>query len=301
MTLSRSALISFLLTASAFAQQENAPTADYSVVPDITYCTGGGKPLLMDVFIPRKRKTSTTAAVLWIHGGGWERGDKNGSSGARFLASAGFITASLYHRLSGDAKFPAAIEDTRCAVRYLRANAGHYGIDAGRIGVAGASSGGHLALMIAAADANAGFEGSGGWPGVSSAVRAVSSYYGPTDFTNLRAEYGERGRTAVIKMVGVMPEEDPDRFRRASPIAYVSTHMPPVLLFHGDSDQLVPWSQSARMYDALKRVGVQAQFITVKNSDHDFAPFDKSKPISISEDEIHRITVEFFRKYLNEP
>src|ERR1700730_6654225 len=95
-----------------FAQDENAPTAEYSVVADVQYCTGGGRPLLMDIFIPRHLANSPAAAVLWIHGGGWERGDKNGSSGARFLASAGFITASLYHRLSGDAPFPAAIEDT---------------------------------------------------------------------------------------------------------------------------------------------------------------------------------------------
>lgn len=75
-----------------------------------------------------RRSNEGTPTVLWLHGGGWERGDKNGSSGARFLASAGFVTASIYYRLSGDAKFPADI-DCKCAIRYLRANAGRYDLE----------------------------------------------------------------------------------------------------------------------------------------------------------------------------
>ena len=292
-------LLSFVLIAPVFAQNENAPTADYSVAADIQYCTGGGQPLLMDIFIPRHLVKSPAPAILWIHGGGWERGDKNGSSGARFLASAGFITASLYHRLSGDAKFPAAVEDTKCAIRYLRANASKYGIDPDRIGVAGASSGGHLALMIGATTEAAGLEGSGGWSEVSSAVRAVSSYYGPTDFTDVREEYGGRGLAAVIKMVGVTPEADPARFRRASPISYVTHKMPPVLLVHGDGDQLVPFHQSEKMLAALEKAGVTARLVRVGNADHDFEPRDKSKPLSISVDEIHEITIAFFRKWLD--
>jgi acetyl esterase/lipase len=91
-----SGLLCLLLAAGATGQDENAPTADYSVAADIQYCTGDGKPLLMDVFMPRKRVQEKLPAILWLHGGGWERGDKNGSSGARFLAEAGFITASIY-------------------------------------------------------------------------------------------------------------------------------------------------------------------------------------------------------------
>ena len=139
--------------------------------------------------------------MLWLHGGGWERGDKNGSSGAKFLAAAGFVTASIYYRLSGEAKFPADLEDCKCAIRYLRANAAKFDLDPDRIGVAGASSGGHLALLLGMADEKAGLEGSGGWPNVSSRVRAVVSYYGPTDLMAISADFGVRAQAAITKLI----------------------------------------------------------------------------------------------------
>src|SRR5262250_2073201 len=89
----------------------------FTVVPDVQYCTGNSKPLLMDIFIPRQRPKALTPAILWLHGGGWERGDKNGNSGALMLANAGFVTASIFYRLSGDDPFPADIEDCKCAIR----------------------------------------------------------------------------------------------------------------------------------------------------------------------------------------
>ncbi len=231
-----------IVIACAHAQDENRSTADYSVAADVQYCTGGGKPLLMDVFVPRTRIRRPTPAVLWLHGGGWERGDKNGSSGARFLASAGFVTASIYYRLSGEAKFPADLEDCKCAVRYLRANAERYGLDPDRIGIAGASSGGHLALLVGLADQKAGLEGFGGWPNVSSRVSAVVSYYGPTDLTAIAADFGTRAQAAITKLIGVASQESPAAYWRASPIAYVAPGKPPILMVHGDGDTLVPFA-----------------------------------------------------------
>jgi acetyl esterase/lipase len=284
-------LFSFLLLASAAFGQ------DYRTMRDIQYCSGAGRPLLMDVFLPSIPARKPAPAVLWLHGGGWERGDKNGNSGALLLVGAGFVTASIYYRLSRDAKFPAQIEDARCAIRYLRSHAADYGIDRDSIGVAGASSGGHLALLVGATGSEARFEGTGGWAGTSSRVRAVCSYYGPTDFSAFMTEYGERGRNAIRKLVG-LPPENTEAYRRASPISYVTSDMPPVLMFHGDSDQLVPHAQSERMAEALKRAGVDARLISVGNADHDFVPFAKDKLLSISEAEIHGITIAFFRKWL---
>src|SRR5260370_16837115 len=194
-----------VLVVLTYAQDENVSTKDYAVVSDIQYCTGGAKTLLMDVFVPRTRLRQPSPAVLWLHGGGWERGDKNGSSGARFLASAGFVTASIYYRLSGEAKFPAAIEDCKCAIRYLRANAAQYGIDPERIGVAGASAGGHLALLVGTADEKAGLEGTGGWPNVSSGVKAVVSFFGPTHFRAIDPDFGPRGQAPILTFVGRTP------------------------------------------------------------------------------------------------
>ena len=137
----------------------------------------------MDVFIPEHRSTLRMPAVLWIHGGGWERGDNNGNSGAQLLVAQGFVTASLFYRLSGDSPFPADIEDCKCAIRFLRANPSRFGIDPERIGVAGASAGGHLAELLATTDRITGLEGDGGWEGVSSKVQAAAAYYGVSDFT----------------------------------------------------------------------------------------------------------------------
>ena len=290
-------LLGLVLASTLAAQDENQSTSEYTVVADVQYCTGAGRPLLMDVFVPRLRIHQPTPAVLWLHGGGWERGDKNGSSGARFLASAGFVTASIYYRLSGEAKFPADIEDCKCAIRYLRANARQYEIDANRIGIAGASSGGHLAMLAATAEEKAGFEGSGGWSKVSSRVRAVVSYYGPTDFRTMSTDFGPRAQAAITKLLGVPFPEKPAAYARASPINYISPNDPPLLMFHGDGDTLVPFSQSERMRDAYIKAGLDAQLVKVGNANHDFEPVS-NKPLSISIEQIHSMTVEFFKRTL---
>jgi acetyl esterase/lipase len=255
----------------------------------------------MDVFVPRSRIRRPTPAVLWLHGGGWERGDKNGSSGARFLASAGFVTASIYYRLSGEAKFPADIEDCKCAVRYLRKNAGKYELDANHIGVAGASSGGHLALLLGLAGEKSGLEGAGGWPNVSSRVRAIVSYYGPTDLTAIGADFGSRAQAAITKLIGVAPAENPAAYLRASPITYVAYGQPPVLMVHGDGDTLVPFEQSQRMLDACLRAGAEARLVKIGNANHDFELVDPGKPLSISIEQIQTMTVDFFKMQLDAP
>ena len=134
-------LVGSILLLVYLALQSRTPETQFTVVSNVEYCPGGGQPLLMDLFIPTNRIRTPTPAILWIHGGGWERGDKNGNSGALFLADEGFVTASLFYRLSGDSPFPADIEDCKCAIRFLRANETKFDLDPDRIGVAGASAG----------------------------------------------------------------------------------------------------------------------------------------------------------------
>src|SRR5262249_39277048 len=141
-----------------------------------------------------------TPAVLWIHGGGWERGDKNGNSGAQLLAREGFVTASIFYRLSGDSPFPADVEDCKCAIRFLRALAPKYGVDRDRIGVAGASAGGHLAELVATAEQSAGLEGDGGWQNASSKVQAAAAYYGVSDFTVGEMQFQHHTGQVVVKL-----------------------------------------------------------------------------------------------------
>jgi acetyl esterase/lipase len=271
-----------------------ASQPQFTVVPDVQYCTGGGRPLLMDVFIPKRRNRTPTPAVLWIHGGGWEHGDKSSNSGAHFLANEGFVTASLSYRLSGEAPFPAAIEDCKCAIRFLRANAAQYGIDRGRIGVAGSSAGGHLAELVATADRSAGLEGNGGWQNVSSKVQAAASYYGVSDLTT---PFPSDTVPVIMRFLGGTEKERPELYRKASPIFYVKKDAPPVLLVHGEKDDGVPFEQSVRMADTYRRTGLPVEFIEVKNAGHDFLHIGDA-PVSPSVEVIHQKTVEFFKRYL---
>jgi acetyl esterase/lipase len=283
--------ILMLLTVPCAAQ---APQPEFTVVSDVQYCTGGGAALLMDVFLPKQRVATPTPAVLWIHGGGWEHGDKSARSGAEFLAAAGFVTASLSYRLSGAAPFPAAIQDCKCAIRFLRANAARYGIDAERIGVAGSSAGGHLAELVATAGERAGLEGDGGWPGVSSRVQAAASYYGVSDLT---AEFPADTVPYLVKFLGGALSQKPGLYRRASPIFYVARGDPPLLLVHGTNDDGVPVEQSVRMTEAYRQAGLPVEFIQVQNAGHDFQHVG-SAPISPSVEAIHHSTVEFFKRNL---
>jgi acetyl esterase/lipase len=285
------ALFAFLLT-TLFAALEANP--QFTIVSDVQYCTGGGQTLLMDVLLPKHRDRMPTPAVLWIHGGGWERGDKSGNSGAQFLANGGFVSASLSYRLSGDSPFPAAIEDCKCAIRFLRANATKYGIDPDRIGVAGSSAGGHLAELVATSDQDAGLEGNGGWQNVSSKVQAAASYYGVSDLT---AQFPQDTVRVIAKFLRGTQTERPELYRKASPIFYVSKAAPPLLLVHGESDDDVPLDQSVRMAETYNRFGLPVEFISVKNARHDFQHVGDS-PISPSVETIHQRTVDFFNRYL---
>jgi acetyl esterase/lipase len=288
--------IGLIVLALSFAPQIAArkPEPEFSVISNVQYCSGAGKPLLMDVFIPRLSIGKPAPAILWIHGGGWDRGDKNSHSAAEFLAKAGFVTATLSYRLSGDSPFPAAIEDCKCAIRFLRANASRYGIDADRIGVAGSSAGGHLAELVATADPSAGLEGDGGWQSVSSKVQAAAAYYGVSDLT---MQFPADTVQVIEKFLRGSRKKKPELFRRASPVFYVSKDDPPLLLVHGEQDAGVPFEQSLRMAKAYLQLGLPGELIAVKNCGHDFQQIGNA-PISPSVDLIHQRTVDFFKRYL---
>jgi acetyl esterase/lipase len=183
------------------------------------------------------------------------------------LADAGFVTASIFYRLSGASPFPADIQDCKCAIRYLRANAKTYSIDPNRIGVAGASAGGHLAELVATADDMAGLEGDGGWQNVSSRVQAASAYYGVSDFAVGAREFQHHAGKVVPKLFCGDEKEKPELYKQASPIKYVSKDDPPLLLVHGDQDDLVPFAQSVEMTKAYERVGLKVEFIRSRTPD----------------------------------
>jgi acetyl esterase/lipase len=274
--------------------------ANYTLTRNIEYGRGGELPLLLDTYLPKSPLMTPMPAIVWIHGGGWQSGDKY-PTGAAAMANRGFFVASINYRLSGVAPFPAAIEDSKCAIRWLRANAATYNIDPERIGVWGGSAGGHLSMLVGTADKTAGLEGNGGWEDKSSRVQAVCSYYGPSDFVSWQRENARFGRSlssAETKFLGGTYQEKPENYKNASPVTWITADDPPLLMVHGDQDQTVPFQQSQIMYDAYKAAGLDVTLIKAAGAGHGFVNQPGKPPISPSPQEIEQAVYDFFLKHL---
>jgi acetyl esterase/lipase len=196
------------------------------------------------------------------------------------LTHLGFALASIDYRLSQVAKWPAQIDDCKAAVRWLRAHAATYGYDATKIGVVGASAGGHLAALLGTTANNSQLEGDEGNAGVSSAVQAVVDYFGPTDFLSLADQVTPAQRAnlnnPVTHLFGTPLWNDGPVLKEqavakeASPITYVSAASCPFFIVHGDRDPVVPLQQSIELNEALKKAGVDSSLTIVKGGGHGF-------------------------------
>jgi acetyl esterase/lipase len=257
-----------------------------TVEKDVTYCVTDGVALKIDIYYPAVNK-GLFPVTMYVHGGGWSSGNKavgTGQADIPGLRNAGFLVISVNYRLAPEYKFPAMIEDVKCAVRYLRAHAGQYNLDPERIGVWGTSAGGHLVALLGVTDESAGFD-VGEYLEYSSRVQAVVVMFGPTDLT---VETGN-GRQAR-KIFG-----DFD-LALASPVTYVSADDSPFLILHGEEDTTVPISQAEILLAALTEAGVPAELVPVVNAGHSFQP--AGGPISPSREEISQMVVDFFEKQL---
>lgn len=236
---------------------------------DIQY-TQSGPAELMDIFT-QQGATTPRPALVAVHGGGWSAGNKREFDiGAPYFVNLGFVFVSIDYRLDQVAPYPAQIEDCKCAVRFLKANAAKYHIDPNRIGVWGASAGGHLVALLGTTAGIKRLEGSGGWQDQSSSVAAVLDWFGPTD---LRASSDptynvSEGRKMIEQLLGGSPVDKPELASDASPVAFVKPGDPPFLIMHGSADPLVPVSQSQELYDALKAAGDQATLKIVQGAAH---------------------------------
>ena len=282
------------------AQSNNPPPAALDptnlgkVERDVAYGIADGIALKMDIYYP-ETASGAVPAVLYVHGGGWTKGDKTAGAGMPEipeLVSRGYLVAAVNYRLAPQYKFPAQIEDVKCAVRFLRANAATYGIDPERIGAWGGSAGGHLVALLGVTDASAGFEGDGGYAEQSSRVQAVVDMFGPSDLTVVFQGAG----TILLKQVFGTTDRYSETVKRASPVTWVSSDDPPFLILHGEKDELVPPSQSEILYDRLTAAGVPATLTIVKNAGHGFAP--EGGPIDPSRIAITKTIADFFDQYL---
>lgn len=249
---------------------------NYRLVPDVTYLVADGYESKLDVIGPRDTSVPLPT-LLYIHGGGWVGGDKD----ALFLQflpylEMGFAVVNVEYRLGRVALAPAAVEDCRCALRWVIENAEEYGFDTDRIVVSGTSAGGHLTLTTGMLPASAGLDrrcpainpdGQGRADAYEPEmpVAAMVNWYGITDVADLVE--GPNAKYYAVEWMGGMADWR-DVARRVSPLEYVRSDLPPILTIHGDADSIVPYQHGVRLHEALEKAGVANQLHTVPGGDH---------------------------------
>ena len=218
---------------------------------DVIYTTWP-RPLVLDLYLPSTPPPHPL--IVWVHGGGWRSGDEDLARNhpARQLVSRGYALASVEYRLSGEAVFPAQIQDCRAAIRWLRAHAPALGLDPSRFAAWGGSAGGHLVSLLGTAGEVEEFDDPRqGNAGLPARVQAVVDWYGPSDLTYPAGAPGDEGQ--VGRLLGC--SDCPDRARWASPVTHVDRTDPPFLIQHGTADPVVPPLQSELLHSALLAAG----------------------------------------------
>jgi acetyl esterase/lipase len=256
-----------LLSPRSVAQEKAPPKVPKlpdgtKVERDLAY--GSHERQKLDVYGPRG--DGPFPLVIWVHGGAWEGGSKDGGGPVIPLLSHGYAVASTNYRLSKHEVFPAQIHDVKAAVRFLRANAKKYHLDSDRFGACGASAGGHLVALLATSGGVKELEGDGGNKDVSSKVSAVIDFFGPTDLARLSPPAAKSN--PVTRLLGGTTGDKKDLATLANPITHVTKDDPPILIVHGNEDNLVPASQSELLHEALKKAGVDSTLIIVRGAGH---------------------------------
>jgi acetyl esterase/lipase len=253
---------------------------------NLEYVAGGHERNKLDLYLIAKDDTPRPV-IVWIHGGAWRAGSKDGCPASPFVEQ-GYAVASINYRLSQHAVFPAQIEDCKAAIRWLRAHAKDYHLDPDRIGVWGASAGGHLVALLGASGDVKELEGKGGNLDQSSRVQCVVDFFGPTDFLQIPGRQNDP-KAPEAQLIGGPVQENKEKAARANPITYVTRDDPPFLIVHGEEDRTVPIGQSQLLDEALKKANVQSTFIRVPGAGHGGPGFQTK---------VNKQVAEFFEKHL---
>ena len=254
-----------------FAAAQTPPTVpdDVKFEAGIEYANPDDQHLMLNIARP-KTGDGPFPAIVCIHGGGFRAGKREGYDGLIIrLAQKGYVAMTVSYRLAPKYQFPAAVHDTKAAVRWARANAAKYQIDPARIGTTGGSAGGHLAQFLALTAGVAEFEGNGGNAKESSAVACVVNVYGPSDFTK---SYGKSVDAAEVLplFLGGNLETARKQHLKASPLYWVTPNAAPTLCIHGTEDKYVAHEQAVWLVDKLKACGADAELLTLEGAGHGF-------------------------------
>lgn len=247
--------------------------------------------LKMTLFVPRTKEKKP--AVLYFPGGGFTSADHEKFLEMRYaLACAGYVVAACEYRAVPN-KFPALLEDAKAAVRWMRAHASEFGVDANRIGLLGDSAGGYVVQMAGATNGEKNWD-VGDFKEVSSDVQAVVSIYGISDLTTIGEGIGNENvhaSAAVTEALllngpafkdfaGASVNADPQKAKAASPIGHVDGTEPPFLLMHGSGDKVVSPLQSKKMFEVLQNKKVEAEYVLVRGAEHGDLPWYQPGVIS---------------------
>ncbi len=293
-------IIGMMLSIMALAQPPGfqmppMPEPDFA---DVNYAGDDLEGHLLDIYLPQDGKEKHPLIVV-IYGSAWFSNNFKKAaymSLGKPLTDAGYAVATINHRASGEAKYPAQINDVKGAIRHLRANADKYNLDTSFVGITGFSSGGHLSAMAGvtndmktrtSGDITIDVEGNiGGNLDQSSSVDAVVDWFGPVDMArmeNCETVKGADSPEAVL--MGIAPADSPDMVALISPITYISENTVPMLVIHGTSDSVVPFCQGENFSEELKKAGKLVKFIPVEGGEHG--------PVTFNE-ETFKEMVEFF-------
>jgi acetyl esterase/lipase len=259
---------------------------------NIPYVENGHRNQVLDLFLPEKRSDKPLPVMVWIHGGAWTAGSQ-ANPPVVFLVTAGFAVASIQHRFSQDAIWPAQSYDCKAAIRFLRAKAAIYNLDPEHFAAGGDSSGGHLAALVGTSGEVGEMEGNLGNTNLSSRVQAVVDWFGPTDFTLMAQQSGPRSMlkhdspsSPESRLLGDLCKRSASWPKRQ--IRYVDKNDPPFLIMHGDNDQLVPLGQSVILAKALIDAGVEVTMKTIHGAGHEGPQFRSAESQRMIEDFLSR-------------
>ena len=298
-TIAAAAIVAALLFAPpvpAFAQDGESVTVDimsrYRVAPNITYLTADGYESKLDVMTPRGEGPVPT--LIYIHGGGWVGGTKEATvlRGLPYM-EMGWAVVNVEYRLGRNALAPGAVEDCRCALRWIYENAEDYNIDTSRLVVTGSSAGGHLALTTGMLPASAGLDrlcpgrdaDRPGWAAADEyemPVAAIVNWFGITDVGDLLE--GVNAKSYAVAWMGSRSDRM-ELAKRVSPLTYVRSGLPPILTIHGDVDNIVPYQHALDLHAKLDKAGVVNRIHTVPGKGHgNFTPDEQQEIFRVIRD-----------------
>ena len=247
---------------------------DYDIFPNVTYAKANNVDLKLDLYLPKNRTTPTKTLILF-HGGGWVDGQKERN--VLFLLpylSQGWSAINVEYRTGHQSPAPAAVEDCRCALRWITYHAREYSLDTSKFVVTGTSAGGHLSLMVGMLPANNVFDrqcvvdGGARWNTAAVPelkVAAIVNWFGIGDVADLLE--GPNAKNYAREWFGSMSNAE-QLAKALSPVSYVRPGLPPIITIHGENDDVAPYSHAVRLHSMLDKAGVPNRLVTIRGRKH---------------------------------